>query len=171
MDAGTSAVLAGGIAGAVSLGGTWITYRQAKRQTKSEAQLQLREPRKRTYSEFLLACREALSALGDLWDEETRETDGGDIERTIDQHHPVLQRALAAVSLEGPEVVSEAANKTVKAFDDLYHQAFVWNASGGDTHEDGRPVGFSGDYTYGVRVALDHYLKEARKSLSTSADQ
>ncbi|MFJ9915430.1 hypothetical protein [Actinacidiphila glaucinigra] len=170
MDAGTSAVLAGGIAGAVSLGGTWITYRQAKRQTKSEAQLQLREPRKRTYSDFLLACREALNALADLWEEETREADGGRIESTIDQNQPVLQRALAAVSLEGPEVVSEAANKTVKAFNDLHHQAFAWNASGGDAHDDGRPVGFGNDYTHDIRVALDHYLKEARKSLATSAD-
>ncbi|MEV7318289.1 hypothetical protein AB0N56_35885 [Streptomyces microflavus] len=170
MDAGTSAVLAGGIAGAVSLGGTWITFQQAKRQTKSEAQLQLREPRKRTYSEFLLACREALNALADLWDEETQEADAGRIEHTVDQHQPMLQRALAAVSLEGPEVVSEAANKTVKAFGELHRQAFVWNASGGDTHDDGRPVGFSNDYTHDIRVALDHYLKAARKSLATSAD-
>ncbi|WP_435240704.1 hypothetical protein [Streptomyces cucumeris] len=170
MDAGTSAVLAGGIAGAVSLGGTWITYRQAKRQTKSEAQLQLREPRKRTYRDFLLACREALNALADLWEEETQEADGGRIEHTIDQHKPVLQRVLAEVSLEGPEVVSEAANKTVKAFNDLHHRAFVWNASGGDTHDDGRPVGFGNDYTRDIRMALDHYLKEARKALATSAD-
>ncbi|NGO75226.1 hypothetical protein G6045_05965 [Streptomyces sp. YC504] len=171
MDAGTSAVLAGGIAGAVSLGGTWITYRQSKQQTKTEAQLQLREPRKRTYSDFLLASREALNALAHLWEEETREADGGRIESTIDEHRPALQRALAAVSLEGPEAVSDAANKAVKAFGDLHHTALIWNASGGDTHDDGRPVGFGDDYTHDIRAALDHYLKEARNSLATSADR
>ncbi|WP_153454716.1 hypothetical protein [Streptomyces smaragdinus] len=82
----------------------------------------------------------------------------------------MLQRVLAEVSLEGPEVVTEAANKTVKAFDELYHQAFTWNASGGDAHDDGRPIGFGGDYTRDIRVALDRYLKEARKALATSAD-
>ncbi|MGW0854884.1 hypothetical protein [Streptomyces sp. NPDC002690] len=170
MDAGTSAVLAGGIAGAVSLVGTWITYQQSKRQTRSEAQLQLRETRKRTYSDFLLACREALNALAELREEGAGEVDGGFIEHTTGQHQPVLQRALAAVSLEGPEAVSDAANKAVKAFSELHHEAVLWNMSGGDTHDDGRPVGFGGDYAHDIRVAMDRYLKEARKSLATSAD-
>ncbi|NYE41999.1 hypothetical protein [Streptomyces fulvorobeus] len=137
----------------------------------SDAKLQLREPRKRTYSEFLLACREAHIALVDLWEEETQEAESGRIEYTIDQHRPMLQRTLAGVSLEGPEAVSEAANKVVKAFNDLHHTALVWNMSGGDTHDDGRPIGISGDYTGEIRAALDHYLKAARKALTTFADR
>ncbi|KAF4406665.1 hypothetical protein [Streptomyces lycii] len=170
MDAGTSAVLAGGIAGAVSLGGTWITYLQAKRQTKSEAQLQLREPRKRTYRDFLQTCRKTLHVLIDLQEEESHEADAGRIEHALEQHLPALQRVLAEVNLAGPEVVSKTADETVEAFNALYQDAYNWNASGGDTHDDGRPIGFGNDYTHDIRVALDRYLKEAQKALATSAD-
>ncbi|MBO8189284.1 hypothetical protein [Streptomyces spirodelae] len=163
-------VLVGVITALAAIGGNFFANRQAERQMISDAKLQLREPRKRTYSDFLLACREAHVALVGLWEEETQEADSGRIEHAIDQHRSALQRALAAVSLEGPEVVSEAANKTMKAFNDLHHTALVWNMSGGDTHDDGRPIGFSGDYTGDIRQALDHYLKEARKALTTSAD-
>ncbi|NLU73210.1 hypothetical protein HCC61_11050 [Streptomyces sp. HNM0575] len=171
MDAGTSAVLAGAIAALAGLGGNYFVYRQTKRQMISEAQLQLREPRKRTYGDFLLASREAINDLANLRDEETQEADGAAIEHTIDEHRHALQRALAAVSLEGPEVVSNAANKTVSAFYDLHHQAFAWERGGGDSHDDGRPVGFGNHYTHEIREALDHYLKEARKALATSADR
>lgn len=170
MDAGTSAVYAGAIAGAVSLGGILITSRHGRRQLTSDAQLQLREPRKSAYINFLLTSREALNALSDLWELETQEADSGRIEGTIDQHRPALQLALAPVSLEGPEVVSEAAHQTVKAFNNLHTQALMWNEFGGDTHEDGRPIGFGSGFTREITEALDHYLKEARKALATLAD-
>ncbi|MFI9028850.1 hypothetical protein [Streptomyces sp. NPDC053560] len=163
-------VLVGVITALAAIGGNFFANRQSERQMISDARLQLREPRKRTYSDFLLACREAHIDLVDLWEEETQEADSWRIEDTIDQHQSVLQRELAAVSLEGPEVVSEAANKVVKTFNDLHHSAFVWNMSGGDVHDDGRPIGFGGDYTGDIRKAMDHYLKEARKALTTSAD-
>ncbi|MFF5646072.1 hypothetical protein [[Kitasatospora] papulosa] len=164
-------VLVGIITALAAIGGNYFANRQAERQMVSEAKLQLREPRKRTYSDFLLACREAHTALVEVWDEETQEADTRRIEHTIDQHRSALQRTLAAVSLEGPEMVSDAASNVVKAFNDLHHTALVWNMSGGDTHDDGRPIGISGDYTGEVRAALDDYLKRARQALATFADK
>ncbi|SCK09400.1 hypothetical protein H181DRAFT_00462 [Streptomyces sp. WMMB 714] len=169
MDAGTSAVLAGGITALAGLGGNYFVYRQTKRQTVSEAQLQLREPRKRTYNDFLTVCREARDTLGNLVDEDTREADPSRIADVIEQHRCAMQRALGAVDLEGPKEVSDAARAARLAFTKLLADAFITRAAG-DVHDDGRPVGFSGDFTGGIREALERYVETAQKALRTFAD-
>lgn len=162
MDAGTSAVLAGGIAGLVSLGGTLVTYRQTKRQMISDAKLQLREPRKRAYNDFLVACREAQEAIWELADAETHETAPGRLASALQDRRPLLRSALGGVYLEGPQEVSAAAITVLEEFAKLHadaHEAFEEDLEC-----------FEGGFTQEIGEALDDYVTAAQKALSTFAD-
>ncbi|MET7639354.1 hypothetical protein [Streptomyces sp. NPDC005438] len=171
MDSGLAAVLGAGITGAVASLGAFLAYWQTKAQVRSNAKLALREPRRKIYSDFLTACREANEAVWDLVSEETHEAPAGAIHRVLDTRFSRLQHLLAEVDLEGPDAVSEAAHAVVDAFGDLHANAFIMFETGEPSDDDGRPIGFGGDITGDVREGLTKFVWAGRKALQTDADQ
>ncbi|MFJ9030029.1 hypothetical protein ACIRQP_16190 [Streptomyces sp. NPDC102274] len=169
MDSGLAAVLGAGITGAVASLGACLTYRQSKVQIRSNAKLALREPRRKVYSDFLTACRGAVTAVLDLVDEDTGEVSLGPLCLALDERFPALMHLLAEVDLEGPQAVSEAANKVIKALSDLHATAYSADLSG-LVDDDGRPVRISGDFMAEARTAMKEFVAAGRKALQTDAD-
>ncbi|AJE87216.1 hypothetical protein SLNWT_6840 [Streptomyces albus] len=163
-------MLGAGITGAVASLGAYLTYRQTKIQIRSNAKLALREPRRKIYSDFLTACREASDAVWDLVEEETHEAPPELVQQVLEQQFPKLQHLLADVDLEGPEVVSDAAHVVMDAFSSLHTSALV-AIEVGEPGDDGRPIGLGGEITSDVQKGLTKFVSAGRKALQTNADQ
>ncbi|MFC9232866.1 hypothetical protein ACFTZI_28545 [Streptomyces decoyicus] len=169
MDSGLAAVLGAGITGGVASLGAFLTYRQTKVQLRGNAQLALREPRRKVYSDFLTGSREAVQAVLDLVDEDTGEVRLGPLCLALDEHFPRLMHRLAEVDLEGPQVVSDVANEAIAELNKLHTTACVGDISG-LVDDEGRPVRIGGDFMGEVRTALQEFVVVARAALATDAD-
>ncbi|WP_406206117.1 hypothetical protein [Streptomyces decoyicus] len=169
MDSGLAAVLGAGITGGVASLAAFLTYRQTKVQLRGNARLALREPRRKVYRDFLTGSREAVQAVLDLVDEDTGEVDLGPLCLALDEHFPRLMHRLAEVDLEGPQIVSDAANEAIAGLNRLHTTAFVGDISG-LVDDEGRPVRIGGDFMGEVRTALKEFVVEARAALATDAD-
>ncbi|WP_328743118.1 hypothetical protein OG436_33260 [Streptomyces caniferus] len=121
-------------------------------------------------NDFLTGSREAVQAVLDLVDEDTGEVGLGPLCLALDEHFPRLMHRLAEVDLEGPQIVSDAANEAIAELNKLHTTAFVGDISG-LVDDEGRPVRIGGDFMDEVRTALKEFVVAARAALATDADR
>ncbi|WP_158708102.1 hypothetical protein [Streptomyces sp. NRRL F-2890] len=142
-----------------------LTSRTSRLEAELQARLQLREPRRDAYAEFIRASRAVQNALYVAHDQHLDGADARVMATAINDHEEAVIAAYSRVALEGPDSVVLAADAVIAAESVIWRSARAHSDAGLDPNEEPLGLHAVGDLASRIR----DFITAARKAVDISS--